>query len=683
MAFRPDPVRRLAPFLLAMIGVNVLAVPAFAADREDAEAALVEGVNLHLNGDTAGARGKLLEAAKEDPDWALLYAVQASVLLSQGDGFGAETAVRRALELKMDPRRVNQLLAHAWLLQGDAQKALLQAQSRAIAPRYTGYAARIRALSLAKLGDLQGAGREFDEAAALNPNSAATWADIGAYRSDVGNISAAIDATSKSIKLNPKRVQSLKLMGMLLRGQYGLTAAIPWFRRALELDSNNLDLMRELAASLGDSGQTVEMLQITRNMLEIDPGNAQAYYLQAVLAARAKKYDLARSLLYRTGGKLDGLPAVMLLNAALELQSGNAEQAIARLEDIVKAQPGNLKAQRLLGAAMWRAGDAQSTINALQTIANRADADSYTLSVIGRAYEAKGNRDLAATYLDRASQPVRGEAVPFEMAGDLTRLARASVGPSDNADFAVPYINKLVLDGNTAEALVQAERLRQRNPGAPAAHVLVGDALMAQGRASEAAKAYRDAANIKFNEPIALRLIEALSKAEDDPAALRVLDLFLSQNPRSVAGLLLAADHFMATAQWTRAIEILDGLKFRLGNRDATVLNSLGWALFNAGNVSRAVESSGAAYAMSPGNAAFADSYGWILYKSGRNREGGAALLEKAVAIAPGHPGLRMHLGQALAGLGRKEEAKTHLRVAASASDFPDAKQAARLLAGL
>ena len=477
--------RRLVLLLSAMISAFVLTAPALAADRADAEAALVEGVNLHLNGDTAGARVKLLQAAKEDPDWAIIYAVQASILLAQGDGFGAESAVWRALELKMEPGKVNQLMAHAFLLQGDAQKALAMAQPHNVAPRYRGYAARVRALAQAKLGNMPSAAREFDEAAHLNPKSAATWADIGAFRSDTGNLSAAIDATSLSIKLNPKRVQSLKLMGMLTRGQYGLTASIPWFRRALELDRNNLDLMRELAASLGDAGQTVEMLQVTRDMLEIDPGNAQAYYLQAVLAARAKKYDLARSLLYRAGGKLDGLPGVMLLNAALELQTGNAEQAIARLEDIVEAQPGNIKAQRLLGAALWRAGDAQSTITALKSIANRADADSYTLSVIGRAYEAAGNRDAAATYLDRASQPVRGEAVPFEMAGDLARLARANVGPSDNADFAVPYINKLVLEGRTAEALAQAERLRQRNKGAPAAHVLVGDALMAQGRARE------------------------------------------------------------------------------------------------------------------------------------------------------------------------------------------------------
>jgi cellulose synthase operon protein C len=139
----------------------------------------------------------------------------------------------------------------------------------------------------------------------------------------------------------------------------------------------------------------------------------------------------------------------------------------------------------------------------------------------------------------------------------------------------------------------------------------------------------------------------------------------------------------MATAQWDRAIGVLEGLRTRLGNRDAAVLSNLGWAWFNKGDIVKASDYSAAAYGMAPSNPAFADGYGWILYKSGRNREGGAALLEKAVTIAPAHPGLRFHLGQALVGLGRKQDAKTHLSFAAAAQDFPDHKKAALLLAGL
>jgi cellulose synthase operon protein C len=661
----------------------LLASSAQAADRAGAQAAYKKGAQLVVRGEARAARVELLNAIKADPTWPLPHAVMGSANLMLGDGLAAETEIKRALELGLPTKEVSHLLGHAWFLQGDAPRALELTRPEAIAPRFAGYASRVRALALASTGKFEDAAGAFDTAAKLIPKSSPLWTDIGRFRFSVGNVVGAVEAANRAVALNPQNIDALMLSGDLVRGQFGLSASIPWFERVLELDGGYLPAMQQLAATFGDAGRTVDMLAMTRKILVIDPGNANAYFLQAVLAARAKKYDLARAMLYRTQNRMDDVPAVRLLKAALDLQSGNAEQAIADLQELVTEQRTNLTAQRLLGAALWRAGDTKGTIETLGRIANRSDADSYTLSVIGRAYESQGNRNQAATYLDRAAQPAKGETIPFEMTGDLVRLAKANAGPTDNADTAVPYINKLVLEGRTAEALALAEKLRAQNPGAPAAYVLVGDALMAQNRVREATLAYRDAAGIRFSEPIAMRYVDGLLRAGDNASALRVLDLFLSQNPRSVPGLLLAADHFMATGQWDSAIEILDGLRFRLGNRNATVLTNLGWAWFNKGNFAKAAELSGAAYGMAPANPAYADAYGWILFKSGTNREGGAALLEKAVATAPNHPGLRFHLGQALAGLGRKDDARVHLRVAAAAQDFPERGKAAALLAGL
>jgi cellulose synthase operon protein C len=673
---------RLTPLLLLLIA-TLSAGPAAAADRASAETAFRKGAQFVVRGEARAARVELLNAIKADPSWAMPHAVLGSANLQLGDGLAGETELKRAIELGMPVTHVSHLLAHAWLLQGDPTRALELARREAIEPRFEGYAARIRALAYSSENRFAEASREFDRAASLTPKSSQLWTDIGRFRFQVGNVVGAAEAANNAVKFNPNSIDALMLTGDLVRGQYGLSASIPWFERVLELDPNYLPAMHQLAATLGDAGRTVEMLAMTRKILVIDPGNANAYYLQAVLAARAKKYDLARALLYRTQNRMDSVPAVRLLRAALDLQAGNAEQAIADLQELLTEQRTNLTAQRLLGAAMWRAGDTRGTIETLRRIADRSDADSYTLSVIGRAYEAQGNRGQAATYLDRAAQPGRGETMPFEMAGDLIRLAKANTGGTDNADTAVPIINKLVLEGRTVEALAIAQKLRVQNPGAPAAYVLVGDALMAQNRVREATLAYRDAASIRFSEPIAMRYVEGLIRSGDTTSALRVLDLFLSQNPRSVPGLLLAANHFMETGRWDEAIEILDGLRFRLGNREATVLSSLGWAWFNKGDAAKAAEYSGAAYGMAPANPAFADAYGWILYKTGSNREGGIALLEKAVATAPNHPGLRFHLGQALVGLGRKEDAKTHLAIAAAAQDFPDRQKAAALLAGL
>jgi tetratricopeptide (TPR) repeat protein len=188
----------------------------------------------------------------------------------------------------------------------------------------------------------------------------------------------------------------------------------------------------------------------------------------------------------------------------------------------------------------------------------------------------------------------------------------------------------MVAAGELGPALAAAEWLRSANRGAPAAHVLAGDVLMAMNRPADAANAYRDAANIQFSEPAAMRFVAALQKSGQSAAALRVLQLFLGQNPRSVRALRLAAEHHMTSGQWDRAIGILQDLRLRLGNRDATLLANLGWAWFRKGNTGRALAYSGAAYRLAPSNPAVAKGYGLILVQSGKDKAGGAALLKTA-----------------------------------------------------
>ncbi|PND63505.1 hypothetical protein, partial [Escherichia coli] len=57
--------------------------------------------------------------------------------------------------------------------------------------------------------------------------------------------------------------------------------------------------------------------------------------------------------------------------------------------------------------------DVRGALDILRPMALRADADSYTLMLVARAFEANGERDWAARYLDRASRPEIGEPSPF------------------------------------------------------------------------------------------------------------------------------------------------------------------------------------------------------------------------------------------------------------------------------
>jgi cellulose synthase operon protein C len=685
MVCKRDMIRRVVLGLALATGLitGLVTGAAFAMDSGQSQGALARGIRSFGAGDIRTARVELMNAVKADPKNALALAVHARILIELGDGVGAKAQLNRAIALGMPHERIGHLFGHAALLSGDTKTALEETDPEEVPAQFRAYAARIHALALIAADDTQEASRAYDRALEQSPQSSILWSDVGRFRMNTGNLAGAIDAASEAMRFNPRNIDALVLTGELMRAQYGLVAAIPWFERALVVDPGNVRAMGELAATLGDSGRNRDMLAMTRRILAVEPTNAQAFYLQAVLAARANKPDLARSLLYRVGDRLDTTPAVMLLRAILEIESGADEQAIARLLPLLELQPGNIKARRLLGAAMSRAGDAQGTIETLSPIAQRSDADSYTLSIIGRAYEKLGDRANAARFLDRAARPQSSDPTPFSNDRSLARLSDENARKPGNASTAVPLISSLIASGRAGEALSEAIRLERQHPGVPATHVLVGDSLTALGRHKEAVEAYQNAANIRFSENTALRLVRAQGRAGNSAGAIKTLDLFLGQNPRSVPGRLLASEYFLETGQWGRAISTLEGLRDQIGNRDTVVLTNLATAYLNAGKPELARAYAKASYNLAPSNPAVVNTYGWVLFKTRHDKATGLALLEKASAIAPNHPGMRFQLAQAYAALGRKGEAKQAVTKALATPGFDEHKAATALLATL
>lgn len=664
-----------------VLGAAVLAFGALAhADVNDAKLSLARSLTALSIGNASAARNNAMDAVKADAGWGLAHAVLARSYLALGEGVAAQAELDRAKAAGFDIGRAHQLYAHAWLLQGDPARALIEAAKAQ--PKFDGYAARVRARALAAQGDLPGAQTALDGVIAAAPGDSAAWSDLGRVRYDAGDVAGAILAAGKAIALDPANIEALTLRGELVRSQYGLVAALPWFEAALKKDAYYHPALIEYASTLGDAGRYADMLEATRRAQATRPTSAQAFYLQAVLAARAGKYDLARSLMQRTNGAIDGLPGALLLQGTLAYQDGAYEQAIAKWRELVGRQPMNIVARRLLGTALLRSGDAQGTLDVLQPVATRGDADSYTLTLVARAFERTGQRGWAARYLDRAAFPAQGGSTPFGSDDTLGTLASFAQGSPDDPVRRVAYLRGLVDVGDTGQALAQAQAIARQSPGAPAAHLAVGDTLAALGRWGDAAAAYRRAADIRFDEPTMLRAVDALDRSGQRPAAANVLELFLSQNPQNIAAQRLAAHWQIVAGDYDAAIEALEGLRERIGNRDAALLTELAMAYIGDGDDATGLSYAKAAYGVAPLSPAATDAYGWALYQQGRNAQA-AQLLEKAVAIAPAHAGLRWHLAQVYADLGRKDAAKAQIGAAMGDPMFADRDAAAAVLRSL
>jgi tetratricopeptide (TPR) repeat protein len=617
-----------------------------------AKESYARGLAALEQGQPRTARVELMNAIQADPNNGAIRVAQARTYLSLSDGVAAEAEIERARKLGVAVDDTRHLLAHALLLRNEPKRALEELNG--VPAAHAGYAARLRGQALAKLGDTAGAAAAFKEAIAADPKDNAAWTEVARFRRGTGDLAGAVEAADRALKINAKDIEALTLRGELTRSQYGLRAALPWFDRALEIDPNNIPAMLERAATLGDLGDTKAMLAETRKVLKLSENHPMAFYLQAMIAARAKKYELARTLYQRTGGALDGEPAGMLLASAIDYQTGNVEQAANRLEKLIGMQPYNRKARRMLAAAQFKLGDNEATIRTLRPLADRPDADSYTLALIGKAIEKQGDTQAASRYLARAAQPQRRASTALwanPVSDDqLIALRRFAASKPGHAPSQVLLIGGLLSRGMGQEALDLALKLQADNPGAPDAHILVGDARGMGGDFKGAAAEYGKAANLAFNEPVAMRMIEALQRSGQGPAAAKVLNLFLEQNPRSVPAQILAATGFLQARQWGEAIRIYEGLRQRLGDRDAVMLNNLAWAYSEQGNYGKAIPLAQKAWSLDKDNPATADTLGWLLYKSGKDKAQGLVLLERASRGAPTDAQIRQHLDAARRG---------------------------------
>jgi tetratricopeptide (TPR) repeat protein len=633
-----------------------------------------------LKADNAtAARDLAAQAVRGDPDNENAHIVLARALLALHEGVAAEGEIQRAVDAGYDPKAVPQWRAEAWVLQGKTDQAPAEAD-KAPAGQHV-YALRIRARALAADSKFADAKAALDEALRLAPNDAGVWTDTGRFRFTAGDLLGAAEASDRAVKLAPGSIDALILRGEIVRSQYGLVAALPWFEQALQRDPARHDALIEYAATLGDVGRTVDALAATRRALDARPGSPQALYLQAVIAARAGKYDLARSILDKTGGAINDLPGVILLGGTLDLEKGDYEQAIEKLSDLVGMQPMNITARKLLAIALLRTDRARNAIDMLRPVVARADADSYALTLVARGFERIGDRASAARYLDRAAYPATGASTAFS-ADDTTATlaANADQNPSD-PDAIVPLIRALITGGDKGAALAKAQDIAAKNPGAPGAQLVLGDLLMLLNRPGDAVAPYQRAADLRFDEPTVLRLIEALDGAGRREDAANALALFLSQNPASIAALRLSAHWQLIAGDYDAAIDSLEDLRARIGDGDAALNADLAAAYTGAGETGTAVDFGEAAYGLSPANPAVADAYGWALFKGG-DQEGALELLQKAVILAPKHPGLRWHLAQIYAALGRKAEAKAQAQAALADPSFTDRAEAQALANG-
>ncbi|MDB5694684.1 MAG: hypothetical protein JWN21_227 [Sphingomonas bacterium] len=599
----------------------------------DAGKALADAQKTLDAGNYSAARRNAEIAIGAEPRSGAAHQLLARAHLELGQGLAAEAALDRAAQVGVPLEKLHALRAHARALQGQPERALDEAAKAW--PGDAPLVARVRALALAAQGKGAQAQAVLEQRVAIAPNDARAWTTLGRLRLAAGEMGGAADAAAMAARLAPGEPAALTLQGEVVRARFGLVAALPWLEAALTRDAFHYPALIEQAATLGEAGRNVEALAATRKALRARPGSAPARYIQAVIATRGGQAELARRLLTAAGGGLNDLPGALLLNGAIDAATGRNEEAVARWRRLVAMQPMNVDARRLLAGALLRTGDARAALDMLRPLALRGDADGYSLHLASRAWEAAGDRGQAAGWLDRVGAQRADASALFATDETLPSLVGGAAMAADDPTYALGIIRGLMAAGDQAGALARARGLAAAAPRDPAALVALGDTLAASGRDGEAAAAFTRAADLRFDEPTAMRLIDALGRAGKPQDAAATLALYLGQNPQSLVARRLLGRWQVASGQAAAAIETLEGVRRRIGNRDASLLADLARAYAEEDGSAVARRYGQAAYRLAPMNPDVCDAYGVALAADGDPRA--RQLFDKAISLAPGN----------------------------------------------
>lgn len=574
-----------------------------------------------------------LPAAAAAPEDALKTVQEA---LARGDGIAAEVALRQALEQGVPRPELAAAMGAAELLQGDLDAAREWLGPEDFAPGQQLYGFHQLARLEMAAGNLEAAAEAFNKALAIDVGTAEMWVDIGRLRYRSAQHHLALEAAENALTLEPDNPRAIEFRGQIARDAQGLKTALGWFARGLKNNPDDIGLLGEYAATLGEMGRAREMLKVTRRMIELGGADQRAFFLQAVLAARAGNDQLARKLLWRTDKAYGETAAGLVLAGVLDLRAGNPGLALQSFDKLAALQPDNERAQLLLARGQFADGDYRGVIEDFSAEAARPDASPYLLTLIGRAYEILGDREAAAPYLDRAARAAADTLTPVD-AGEYGRLIlfRFANDPL-RIDVGIAKVRELLSAGNVAAAEAVLADFRRQYPASVDVEMLMGDVALARGDAARALAEHRKAAQVRRTLSLVERMVAAHRQLGDIAGAEAEARDFLAEHPMDGDAARLVATFALARGEWQRAKTLLAHARaLGGGERDPRLLADLSRAAMEAGDTAVAQEAAQAAFVAQRANGGAAYALAQTL-RVGGDELGAEVLFAKARGLGSG-----------------------------------------------
>jgi tetratricopeptide (TPR) repeat protein len=467
--------------------------------------------------------------------------------------------------------------------------------------------------------DLLKAENEFKTAVRLQPDSEEAVTNLAYLYNEEGDQAKAAQTLSSV----PEPGRSAKLysaLGYTYEQQKDYKKAIAAYRKAVELDKENLDAMRGLAQNLLSDGQLEAAIEEYKLIVEADPQDAQAQLRIAEIQRRSGKLDAALESLKKAESLVQDSMEVPYNFALVYAAQGRYDDAIQTLQKLLDktAKPdGRYDQSEANNRSVFleRLGNIYREVGKTQLA---VDTFRKTLT-LGDENAARGYQQIIDTLREAKQWP------------QATAVAQEAVAkyPKDR-NLKLTLAGQLVDTGQVDSGIAQAKSmLTGKNKDDRDVYLGISQIYSRLRKWKEAEEAVAQA--------------EKLSSTPDEKEYVAYVQGSLYERQKK---------YDLAEEQFKRVLAT--------DPQNAGTLNYLGYMLADRGlRLDEAVGYLKRALEIEPQNAAFLDSIGWAYFKQG-NYELAEENLRKAVNKTSNDATLHEHLGDLYQKTGRLKLAADH-----------------------
>jgi len=493
----------------------------------------------------------------------------------------------------------------------------------------------------------------------------------------LGNIDNALDYYEEALSIYPASSAANYAMADLFLIKSRPDLAYTYINQALALETNNsyyYDLKAQICHLLSKNTEAAAAL---KEVIRLNPGSVDAYFDAANEYIYAKDYKSALAIYDQMEERFGVGEDLVRQKEQIYLTMGKPEKAVEELKKLIQAAPGENRYQGMLAELYWQMGKKKESVEIYEGILKSEPSNGFAHFGMAEYYRSENQKEDMLRELNEAFKD-----------------SRINVQAKMNVLYSlIPLIEN---DRSLKDPIFEmAKTASLAHPNDAMAHTILADLYLADNRIKDALDAYQvaigiDPGNLEVWKQycsilMELGKVETLQKESEkameyfpeqailyyyQATALYQLKEYEKTAKTSKMGLgLYAPDEEINLQLYILQGDALNNLKeyeasdksfdkaLVLDPENRFVLNNYAYYLsIRKTKLEKAKKMSAKTLELSPNDASYLDTYGWILFQM-NDKEGALKYIGKSLEQNPNSPEVLEHMGDVLKSLGRQEEA--------------------------